>query len=155
MTDASYLKSTDRQHVFVLTFRMTLSFVTRASGSLEGTYPIYILESKDGSYYKKLSVGSDLVSVGAYMQLKFEKLLRNRNYKLTRLVEEDLSEVVFDDVPFSNIVDQNRQAHQEIEKHAYCNAVSQHVAGMEAVSWNSDEGGEGDNDGSSGQAALS
>ncbi len=135
MADKPYKVQTGKRHIFLLDFRMTISFLLDESGHVDGEYPIYILESTDGSYYQKLSAGSDLVPEGDYMQLQFKKLGRGKNYKLTRQLSEDLTEVVFDDIPFATIVDQNRDVHQVLEDHKYGELDVDPGSTVDAICW--------------------
>lgn len=115
----SYQKPTTLRHTFLVGYRMTLSFLLNEGGQVDGEYPIYTLESSDGTYSRKLSAGSDLVANGDYMQLIFDKLIPGLSYKLTRLIEEDMQEVVFDNTAFGSIVDQDRDVQQKLDNHAY------------------------------------
>ncbi len=135
MADKTYNVQTAKRHTFCVDFRMTISFLLDEGGRVDGDYPVYILESTDGSYYLKLSAGTDLVADGDYMQLQFKKLGRGKSYKLTRQLSEDLTEVVFDDIPFATIVDQNRDAHQILEDHKYGELEVDPGSTVDAICW--------------------
>ena len=142
MTDKPYQVETGKRHTFRLDFQMTISFVLNESGQVDGDYPIYTLESSDGSYYQTLSAGSDLVLAGDFMQLQFKNLARGKNYKLTRLMDEDFEEVVFHDIPFATIVDQDREVHKVLEDHAYGELDVDIGSTVDALSWQPAGGGD-------------
>lgn len=149
MPGKSYELKTTLRHTFRLGYCMTLSFILNDKGQVDGDYPIYTLESTDGSYSLKLSAGSDLVAAGDYMQLRFDKLLPGLNYKLTRLIEEDMEEVIFDDVPFGDIVDQERDIHAILEDHGYGELSIDTDSEVEALCFEPDDGNGSNQDGSS------
>jgi hypothetical protein len=144
--EKKYDVPTGQRHKFRVDYWMTISFILNEGGQVDGDYPIYILESTDGSYYKKLSAGSDLAAEGDYQQLQFKKLARGKNYKLTRLLDEDWSEVVFDEVAFDVIVDQERSIHEVLKDHTYGELLVDVGSTAPGIAWkqNSGDGGAGD-----------
>jgi hypothetical protein len=132
-----------QRHKFCVDYRMTISFILSELEQVDSQYPVYILESSDGSYYQKLSAGSDLVAAGDYMQLQFKKLARDKTYKLTRYIEEDWSEVVFDGIAFDVIVDQERSIHDILPDHKYGELNVDVGSTVDAISWDPGSGASG------------
>jgi hypothetical protein len=119
MTDKSFTINTGKRHKYRVNFRMTLSFILDESGQVDGDFPIYTLKDSSGRYSKTLSAGNDLVSAGHYKQLLFDELISGTNYQLTRQIDDHLEEVVFENVPFATIVDQERTVHDTLKDHTY------------------------------------
>jgi hypothetical protein len=139
--EKTYDVPTGQQHKFRVDYWMTISFILNEGGQVDGDYPTYTLESTDGTYHQKLSAGGDLVAAGDYMQLQFKRLARGKIYKLTRLVAEDWSEVVFDGVTFDVIVDQERSVHDVLTDHTYGELDVDVGSAVQAVIWHPNSGG--------------
>lgn len=133
--DKTYDGDTGLRHTFRADYWMTISFILDDSGQVDGDYPIYLLESADGSYSQKLSAGSDLVAEGDYMQLQFKKLAIGKQYKLTRYLDEDWSEIIFDGVAFDTIVDQDRDIHGILPNHKYGELEVDLGSQTDAITW--------------------
>jgi len=138
MPEKSFTIDTGRRHKYRVNFRMTLSFILDETGHVDGVYPIYTLEDSGGRYSKTLSAGSDLVSAGDYKQLVFDELISGTNYKLTRKVDEEIEELVFQNVPFATILDQERTVHDALQDHAYGELEMDLGSAVDAICWESE-----------------
>jgi len=116
---ACHLRTDEPYVIRVPTASMTIAFLLESRGQVAQTFPRYVLRSSDGAYDEELSAKNDLVPGDAYLQLKFEKLLPGKRYTLTRFDDVDLSHVIFEDVPFREVVDQPRGADDVLVAHAY------------------------------------
>jgi len=99
--------------------RMTISFVLANANQVSTEYPKYLLRSTDGAYQRELTPQNDLVSSDQYLQVRFENLLPGKRYTLLREDSPSITEIVFDDVPFDAIVDQERESNSSLTDHAY------------------------------------
>ncbi len=116
----AYRVRTGKKYVFQLPADwMTVSFVIDTSGQIDSEYPKFCLESTDGSYRQELSAKNDLVPGDVYLDLRFEKLIAGKLYTLTRHDEQGIEQVVFENMPYAEIVDQSREIHEELEDHKY------------------------------------
>lgn len=97
---------------------MTITFLM-PSGAVDIEYPRYELKSADGAYEKSLTAKDDMQPGDKYLQLKFENLLAGKKYTLTVFHDAQISRVIFDKVPYNEVVDQDRAMHEDIAEHKY------------------------------------
>ncbi len=115
-----YRRATGARYIFQLPADwMTVSLLLHSPSQIDRAYPAYLLESSDGAYQKRLNAKDDLVCGEHYYELRFEKLLAGRTYKLTRWLDVHVMEVVFEGLDFMEIVDQPRAVHQVLDNHGY------------------------------------
>lgn len=118
---------------------MTISFLIE-QGSVDASFPKYVLKSSDGAYEKTLSAKDDLVPGDKYLQLKFEKLLPGKKYTLTMFDDAEISRDIFVDVGFNEVVDQERAFHDELVEHGYGEFVFEEVSEKILPDWTDDDG---------------
>lgn len=105
---------------------MTITFLM-PKGAIDIDFPKYTLKSSDGAYEKSLTAKDDMVPGDKYLQLKFEKLLPGKKYTLTVFYDSEISRVIFDKVPFNQVVDQERSMHDDIVEHKYAEFTFEEV----------------------------
>jgi hypothetical protein len=82
---------------------MTVSFAHRRPGLW--SYPKFILESADGKYKQQRSARNHLIRDNQDCLIRFDYLPKGAKFTLTRFDTPTLPNVVFEDIPFDNIVD--------------------------------------------------
>lgn len=117
---------------------MTISFIMPSSPDV--AFPKYVLESTDGAYKKELSAKDDLVPGDKYLQLKFENLLPGKLYQLTRFDDAEISQVIFRDVRYEEVVDQERAMHADTIEHGYGEFDLEHQGDKLFEDWHAGEG---------------
>jgi hypothetical protein len=85
----------------------------------DADHPRYVLESEDGAYRQERSPKDDLVQGDRYLQLQFGKLLAGKKYKLTKWLDPECAQVVFEGAPYDFIVDQPRSAPHDLGETRY------------------------------------
>ena len=83
---------------------MTVSFAHRRPGAR--SYPKFILESSDGKYKQQRSARNHLIRDSQDCLIRFDYLPKGAKFTLTRLDTPTLRNVVWEKIPFDNIVDQ-------------------------------------------------
>jgi hypothetical protein len=127
-----YRRGTGLRHVFQLPPDwMTVCYLIESKGQIATGYPKYVLQSTDGAYEKELTPKDDLVSGDELLELRFEGLLPGKTYTLRRAYDEHVSEVVFERLDYSVIVDQPRDFHAHLEDQAYAGLHE----GVESGEW--------------------
>lgn len=94
---------------------MTVSFHLESGALSSESHPRYVLESDDGAFRAERTPKDDLVKGDAYLQLRFEGLLPGKTYTLTRWLDPEHPEVVFEKVPWARVVDQPRDVAAHLE----------------------------------------
>jgi len=82
-------------------------------------FPVYKLESTDGSYSQELSPKNDLETIKGQPQIRFRELDPQLNYTLTVTHAPELTETVFADRPYAEITDQDRPHLQALPENAF------------------------------------
>jgi hypothetical protein len=98
---------------------MTISVLLPPDTPVSAAFPRYVLESTDGAYKRELSPAADFVPHDDHLQLRFEALLPDKKYTLTRFYTPTYSEVVFHDRPFADVIDQERPAQKDLHEHGH------------------------------------
>jgi hypothetical protein len=137
--DSTYTVATGKVHKFRAPGRvMSISFILESAGQVESEYPKYLLESTDGAYSKQLSPKNDLVPYDQYLQLRFEDLRRGREYTLTRINSSSHRDVIFREVPYDMIIDQERSTHEPLDDHQYALGDVEFGDSVDVEPWNMD-----------------
>ncbi len=117
---------------------MTISFLIESAGSVEASFPKYVLKSADGAYDKTLTAKDDMVPGDKYLQLKFEKLLPGKKYTLTVFDDAEISREIFTNVGFNDVVDQERSMHDHVVEHGYAELTFDEVTEKIMDDWSDD-----------------
>jgi len=127
-----------KQHVVQLPARrdvMTIGFALPAAP--EGEFPRFVLTSDDGSYRAEQGPKDDLVEGDDRLDLCFGGLRAGPRYRLVRHDGPGEERLVFDDLPYSVVVDQRR--HRGAESAAEVAVLEGAIGGDPAAPAASDE----------------
>jgi type VI secretion system secreted protein VgrG len=105
----AYGLATGKNHLLELPERRNVMTVAYLFDGRPGdAYPKYVLESDDGAYRQERSPKDDLVKGDGLLQLRFDKLVAGKHYKLTKRLDAEHTEVLFEDMGYAQLVDQQR-----------------------------------------------
>lgn len=112
---------------------LTVAFLLDSAARSDSDFPRYTLTSSSGAYRKALGAKDDLVPGDDLLQLRFEDLPQDTFFTLARHEAHGDEHVLFEDLPFDQVVDQTRPAATLLKEEGLFAAAT--VVSLDGVDW--------------------